>query len=114
MHRYTQRDLDGAVDNGDGYGLRACAAEGCGALLAYPDEGTACADHTCAGCGTVVNGLSVYPLPYRDTHTRRLEVDTSATACERCFVGVMMRISPAYGERMNRLGYAANVAEVAR
>ena len=27
MYRYTQRDLDGAVDNGDCYGLRACAAE---------------------------------------------------------------------------------------
>jgi len=35
-----------AVDNGEGYGLRECTAEGCTAILAYPDEGTACGEHS--------------------------------------------------------------------
>jgi hypothetical protein len=33
------------VDNGEGYGLRECSAEGCAAILAYPDEGERCEDH---------------------------------------------------------------------
>lgn len=34
------------VDNGEGYGLRECTAEGCTAILAYPDEGERCEDHS--------------------------------------------------------------------
>jgi hypothetical protein len=43
-----------AVDSGEGYGLRECTAEGCPAILAYPDEGTACDEHRCAECGGVL------------------------------------------------------------
>lgn len=43
-------DADGvayvAVDNGEGYGLRECTAEDCTAILAYPDEGDRCEDHS--------------------------------------------------------------------
>jgi hypothetical protein len=35
-----------SVDTGEGYGLRECTAEGCAAILAYPDEGTACEEHS--------------------------------------------------------------------
>jgi len=42
------------VDNGEGYGLRECAADGCAAILYYPDEGTACEEHKCAECGGVL------------------------------------------------------------
>lgn len=34
------------VDNGEGYGLRECTAEDCTAILAYPDEGERCEDHS--------------------------------------------------------------------
>jgi hypothetical protein len=33
------------VDNGEGYGLRECAAEGCATVLAYADEGDSCDEH---------------------------------------------------------------------
>lgn len=43
-------DADGVkeviVDSGEGYGLRGCAVSGCGAVLAYPDEGERCEDHS--------------------------------------------------------------------
>jgi hypothetical protein len=60
-----------AVDNGEGYGLRECTAEGCSAALAYPDEGTACDEHTCAECGGV---------------SRRL-ADNMGYACDTCYGG---------------------------
>ena len=59
------------VDNGEGYGLRECTAEGCSAALAYPDEGTACDEHTCAECGGV---------------SRRL-ADNMGYACDTCYGG---------------------------
>lgn len=38
-----------------GYGARTCSADGCSAVLAYPDEGTECEEHrtkwaTCMDC----------------------------------------------------------------
>lgn len=45
------RRLDGdglddiAIDTGEGYGMRECAAEGCDAILYYPDEGEVCDEH---------------------------------------------------------------------
>jgi hypothetical protein len=39
--------------SGDGYGVRSCAYDGCGAVLAYPDEGEACPDHACDTCGAL-------------------------------------------------------------
>jgi len=46
------------VDNGEGYGLRGCAADGCGAVLAYPDEGDRCEDHRCNYCGAIAEYLA--------------------------------------------------------
>jgi hypothetical protein len=34
-----------AVDNGEGYGMRECVAQGCDSILYYPDEGSTCYDH---------------------------------------------------------------------
>jgi hypothetical protein len=34
-----------AVDTGEGYGLRECAAEGCATVLAYADDGDSCNEH---------------------------------------------------------------------
>jgi hypothetical protein len=34
-----------AVDSGEGYGLRECAAEGCATVLVYADEGDSCDEH---------------------------------------------------------------------
>ena len=36
---------DALAEEGEGYGARGCAAEGCAAILAYPDEGERCEDH---------------------------------------------------------------------
>lgn len=82
-----------ATDTGNGYGARGCAAEGCGAILAYPDEGRACAEHTCAGCGAVVDALAVFPQPYRDD-AGRVWLDPNATACLACFGAIMNTLSP--------------------
>lgn len=35
-----------AVDSGEGYGLRECTAVDCTAILAYPDEGERCEEHS--------------------------------------------------------------------
>jgi hypothetical protein len=34
------------VDNGEGYGVRGCVAQGCDSILTYPDEGSTCYDHS--------------------------------------------------------------------
>ena len=77
-----------ATDSGNGYGARGCAADGCGAILAYPDEGDACAKHTCEVCGAVVGSLEVFPLPYLDGRGGYY-LDDTATACLGCY-GAMM------------------------
>lgn len=74
-----------ATDTGNGYGARGCAAEGCGAILAYPDEGAACEAHTCAACGAIVATLDAWPLPWRDEGGAYL--DDTATACRPCYTG---------------------------
>ena len=33
------------IDNGEGYGMRECIANGCDSILYYPDEGNTCYDH---------------------------------------------------------------------
>ena len=34
------------VDNGDGYGLQRCIAQGCDSIVCRHDEGGACYDHS--------------------------------------------------------------------
>lgn len=77
-----------ATDTGNGYGARGCAAEGCGAILAYPDEGRACEAHTCAGCGAVVDALAVFSQPYRDERGA-VYLDPNASACLACYAAIM-------------------------
>ena len=85
--------LTAATDTGNGYGARGCAAEGCEAILAYPDEGAACDDHTCGGCGAVVDALAVFSLPYRDD-SGRVWLDDTASACVVCYGAIMNTLSP--------------------
>ena len=77
--------LTTATDTGNGYGARGCAADGCGAILAYPDEGAACEAHTCQACGAIVATLDAWPLPWRDEGGAYL--DDTATACRPCYTG---------------------------
>ena len=80
-----------ATDTGNGYGARGCAAEGCGAILAYPDEGRACEAHTCQACGVVVDALAAFSLPYRDD-AGRVWLDDTASACVDCY-GAMVGLN---------------------
>ena len=88
---------------GQGYGPRGCAAEGCGAVLAYPDEGAACADHTCTLCGATIHPLEVFPLPFMDREYGGVAIDYGAAACLAC-----------YGAFMNRLPISAILTAPAR
>jgi len=90
-----------ATDTGNGYGARGCAADGCGAILAYPDEGMACEAHTCAACGVVVDALAVFSLAWRDD-AGAVYLDDTATACLACYGAIMNTLSP---DRMLRVGY---------
>ena len=90
-----------ATDTGNGYGARGCADDGCGAILAYPDEGRACEAHTCAGCGAVVDALAVFSQPYRDD-AGRVWLDDTATACVDCYAAIMNTLPP---DRMLRVEY---------
>ena len=90
-----------ATDTGNWYGARGCAAEGCGAILAYPDEGAACEAHTCGGCGAVVDALAVFSQPYRDERGA-VYLDDTATACVGCY-GAIMNTLPL--GRMLRVDY---------
>lgn len=85
----------------NGYGARGCAAEGCGAILAYPDEGQACPDHTCAACGVVVHPLAGFSLAWRDDGGV-VYLDDTATACLSCYAAIMDTLSP---DRALRVGY---------
>jgi len=88
----TTEDTPPCIACGDalaeGYGARGCAAEGCGAILAYPDEGAACEKHTCAARGVVVDALAVFSLPYRDERGA-VYLDDTATACVGCYGAIM-------------------------
>jgi hypothetical protein len=82
-----------ATDAGNGYGARGCAAEGCGAILAYPDEGATCVDHTCRVCGKVVEHIDRFSVSWRDSDGV-VYLDDSATSCLRCFAAIMETLSP--------------------
>lgn len=93
------RSLDGgdgvqeiAIDNGEGYGMRKCAEEGCDAVLVYPDEGDVCETHTCQACGVSVGSLSAFPIAWRDGHGI-VWTDSTATSCQTCYAAVMNSIS---------------------
>ena len=88
---------------GQGYGPRGCAAEGCGAILAYPDEGAACADHRCTLCGATIHPLEVFPVPFMDREYGGVAIDYGAVACLGC-----------YGAFMNRLPVSAVLTAPAR
>lgn len=78
---------------GTEYAAHECAADGCGAILYYPDEGQACPDHTCGGCGAVVDALAAFSLPYRDERGM-VYLDDSITACLACYGAIMETLSP--------------------
>ena len=86
---------------GTEYAPHKCAADGCAAILYYPDEGRACDEHTCAGCGAVVDALAVFSQPYRDD-AGRVWLDDTATACVGCY-GAIMNTLPL--DRMLRVEY---------
>jgi len=78
---------------GQGYGPRGCAAEGCGAVLAYPDEGTACEAHTCQGCGATIHPLEIFPLPFMDREYGGVAIDYARVACLACYGAIMNSVS---------------------
>lgn len=86
---------------GTEYAPRGCAADGCAAILYYPDEGRACEAHTCAGCGAVVDALAVFSQPYRDD-SGAVYLDDNATACLSCYGAIMNTLTP---DRVLRVEY---------
>ena len=89
------RSLDGGdgvqdvvVDNGDGYGMRQCAEQGCGAVLVYPDEGDVCEEHTCQACGVSVGSLESFPIAWKDGHGI-VWTDSTQTSCKTCYAAIM-------------------------
>lgn len=73
---------------GTEYAPHGCAADGCAAVLYYPDEGQTCAAHTCAGCGAMVETLAAFSMPWRDDRGR-VSLDSSETACLTCYAATM-------------------------
>lgn len=77
---------------GTEYAPHGCTAQGCAAVLYYPDEGQACKEHTCAECGATVESLERFSLPWRDDRGR-VSLDATETACLKCYAATMESMS---------------------